>query len=473
MSTESSNQAVPKPPRAATFSAGMPRKEVPAGRCGTSFKGTDTVGRPAGNVPSGWGGGRRHAAFGSSADVPHQPSSPSLPGSPGAPSAACEGFGTAWNERYAYIDFVRVLAIILVHVFHTGMFFNTWEWHIKSPQLLPVLEPVMQVLHFVRMPLLMLVAGAGTAFALRRRSLGQYAGELTRRLLLPLAVGIFLVVPPQIYTERVFSGAFVGSYWDWFPSVFQFRIYPKGSFSWHHLWFIAYLYADVLLTLPLVAWLGSGRGERFMDRISIWLRKGGNLYLLALPLGLGRLALLRFPETHALLDDPKTVLFFLQLFLFGHVFGRRPEIMERSAVLRHRSLGIALVLLPAVFVEFGPLAWLRVLLVWVFAWSAMLAALGYAKHRVRVRKPWLAYAQEIAYPFYILHQTVILLLAWKGLAIPMGPWARLPLLFAVSFAVTLLGCELIRRVPVLRPLFGMKYAAAPRPDKREVSVQTA
>jgi peptidoglycan/LPS O-acetylase OafA/YrhL len=377
------------------------------------------------------------------------------------------------NERYAYIDFVRVMAIILVHVFHTGMFFNTWEWHVKSSQLLPVLEPVMTLLHFVRMPLLMLVAGAGTAFALRRRSLGQYAGERTRRLLLPLIVGMFLVVPPQIYAERVFSGAFHGSYWEWFPSVFQFQTYPKGSFSWHHLWFVAYLYVDVLLTLPLVAWLGSGRGERFMDRASAWLRKGGNLYLLALPLGLGRLALLRFPETHGLLDDPKTVLFFLQLFLFGHLFGRRPEIMERMAALRHRSLGIALLLLPAVFVDFGPLAWLRVLLVWVFAWATMLAALGYAKQRIRVRKPWLAYAQEIAYPFYILHQTVILLLAWKSLAIPMGPWLRLPLLLIVTFAVTLLGCEIIRRIPWLRPLFGMKYLPASKPDNREVSVQTA
>ena len=55
MSTESSNQAVPKPPRAATFSAGMPRKEVPAGRCGTSFKGPDAAGRPAELNPPGAG----------------------------------------------------------------------------------------------------------------------------------------------------------------------------------------------------------------------------------------------------------------------------------------------------------------------------------------------------------------------------------------------------------------------------------
>jgi hypothetical protein len=333
----------------------------------------------------------------------------------------------------------------------------------------------MQVLHLVRMPLLMLVAGAGTAFALRRRSLGAYAGERTRRLLLPLLVGMFLVVPPQIYAERVWTGAYQGSYWAWFPTVFQFQTYPKGSFSWHHLWFIAYLYVDVLLTLPLVAWLRSLRGERFLDRASAWLSRGGRLYLLALPLGLGRLALLRFPETHDLIHDPKVFVFFLQLFLFGHLFGRSPALLDRMAALRHRSLILAALLLPVVFLETQAYTGPRVLLVWGFAWSAMLAALGYAKQLVRVRKPWLAYAQEIAYPFYILHQTVILVLAWQSLRIPMGPWLRLPLLFVVSFAATLLGCEIIRRVNWLRPLFGMKGLGAPtqRPDRVESSVQTA
>jgi peptidoglycan/LPS O-acetylase OafA/YrhL len=378
-------------------------------------------------------------------------------------------------HRYADIDFIRVLAIILVHVFHTGMFFNSWAWHVKCPDQLTILEPVMTVLHFVRMPLLMLVAGAGTAFALRRRSLGAYAGERTRRLLLPLLVGMLLVVPPQIYAERVWTGVYQGSYWAWFPTVFQFQTYPKGSFSWHHLWFVAYLYVDVLLTLPLVAWLRSGHGERCLDRVSTWLVKGGRLYLLALPLGLGRLALLRFPETHDLLHDPKIFVFFLQLFIFGHIFGRRPELMDRLATLRQRSLILAAALLPAVFVEVPAFAGLRVLLVWGFAWAAMLAALGFARQHIRVRKPWLAYAQEIAYPFYILHQTVILVLAWQSLSIPMGPWLRLFLLFIVSFGLTLLGCESIRRINWLRPLFGMKMLPTPAhgTDSPETSVQTA
>lgn len=378
-------------------------------------------------------------------------------------------------ERYAYLDFVRVIAILLVHVFHTGMFFNSWEWHVKSPDQLRILEPFMYLLHLVRMPLLMVVAGAGTAFALRRRTLGGYTWERTRRLLLPLLVGMFLVVPPQIYAERVWTGAFQGSYLAWFPSVFQFQPYPKGSFSWHHLWFIAYLYVFVLLTLPLVTWLRSARGEAFLDRAAAWLGRGSNLYLLALPLGLGRLALLRFPETHDLLHDPKTLVFFLQLFLFGHLFGRRPELMDRLATLRHRSLALAALLLPAIYFEPKGLNALRVLLVWGFAWAAMMAALGYARQHIRIRKAWLAYAQEIAYPFYILHQTIILVLAWQSLSLPMGPWLRLLLLFTVSFLVTLLSCEVIRRSAWLRPLFGMapQPGTTQKPDIQPASVQTA
>src|SRR5439155_689069 len=112
----------------------------------------------------------------------------------------------------ADFDWLRVVAILLLHVFHTGMLFNTWEWHIKAPHLLPVLELPMGILHALRMPLLMVVAGAGTALALQKRSVGAFARDRVKRLLLPLAFGMFVVVPPQIYAERLFRGQFSGSY---------------------------------------------------------------------------------------------------------------------------------------------------------------------------------------------------------------------------------------------------------------------
>src|SRR5690349_9771485 len=105
--------------------------------------------------------------------------------------------------RHADMDWLRVVAILLLHLFHTGMMFNSWGWHLKNPETLSVLEPPMEVLHLVRMPLLMLLAGAGTALALRRRGIGAFAWDRTKRLLWPLVFGMLVIVPPQIYIERL------------------------------------------------------------------------------------------------------------------------------------------------------------------------------------------------------------------------------------------------------------------------------
>jgi len=71
------------------------------------------------------------------------------------------------------------------------------------------------------------------------------------------------------------------------------------------------------------------------------------------------------------------------------------------------------------------------------------------------RKPWLARAQAIAYPFYILHQTVIIVAAWVLRGVAMGPWERFFVLIGNFVLVTWALCEGVSRVDLLRPCFGM------------------
>src|SRR4051812_43915975 len=145
-------------------------------------------------------------------------------------------------NRRPELDWLRVVAIVILHAFHVGMMFNRWDFHLKNPEPLPVLEQPMAFLHAVRMPLLMVIAGIATAIALQRRSLGGFAVDRVKRLLVPLVFGMLVIVPPQIYIERIATGAFTGSYLQFYPSVLELRPYPAGSFSWHHLWFVAYLF---------------------------------------------------------------------------------------------------------------------------------------------------------------------------------------------------------------------------------------
>jgi fucose 4-O-acetylase-like acetyltransferase len=131
------------------------------------------------------------------------------------------------------------------------------------------MEEVMRWLHRWRMPLLFFISGAGTFFALQRRTYGAYAGERFRRLFIPLVFGMFVIVPPQIYIEWLFRGRFSGTYADFYPNVFGFQAYHDGgtggAFSWHHLWFICYLFFYSLLSIPVFRWLKSEAGQRFTD----------------------------------------------------------------------------------------------------------------------------------------------------------------------------------------------------------------
>ncbi|GMU00038.1 hypothetical protein KH5H1_41570 [Corallococcus caeni] len=360
------------------------------------------------------------------------------------------------------LDWLRVLAIVVLHLFHTGMMFNTWEWHIKSPQALPQLEPVMGVLHLVRMPLLMVISGAGTAFALRRRTLGAFAKDRTKRLLLPLVFGMFVVVPPQIYVERLFRGQFQGGYAAFYPTVFDFVPYPAGSFSWHHLWFVAYLFHYCILALPLFAALRTERGERFLARADAWLSRGVNVLWLGVPLVLVRVLLRGFPETHALFDDPRTFLMYGLLFLYGHLLGRCPGVWGRLVTLRHGLLALAVAALVVEVVWPWPVMPVVPAIVGgsILIWSGLLVALAYARRHIRVSPAWLPHAQALSYPFYIFHQTVIVCVGYLCLRLPVGPWAMLLTVLIVSFALTLALCEAVSRVAWLRPLFGMKPRAA-------------
>lgn len=309
----------------------------------------------------------------------------------------------------------------------------------------------MEFLHYVRMPLLMVIAGAATAFALERRGAACFFLDRIKRLLLPLAFGMLVIVPPQIYLERLASGAFTGSYLDFYPQVFAFQPYPQGAFSWHHLWFVAYLFVYSVVLLPILA--------RLRSPLTI---PPAVLCLGFVPLAAIHLWLRGYPETHALIDDPRTLLYYGALFVYGHLLGRSPGSWTWLARSR-KQLALALVALAAVMLP--PNEWpfpFEHLGAFAFVWLFLLTALAWAPAWFPRRTPLLQRAQVLAYPFYIFHQTVIIIVGWFALQLPMPAWPRFALVLTASFLATWALCELCARVRWLRPLLGMPPTPAPR-----------
>lgn len=375
--------------------------------------------------------------------------------------------GTARPRRHD-LDWLRVIAIVLLLFFHSAMpYVAEWDWHLKNPETSPLLMEASFFLSRWRMALLFTISGVGTAFALGFRPARGYLRERAKRLLIPLVLGIFFIVPPQIYMERLANGAEYRSYLEFWPSVLRFVPYPEGSFSWHHLWFIAYLFLYSVAALPLFLWLRAERGRRVRAALERRLA-GPAIYALGLPLGAVLATLyVRWSGPQDIVNDWGHLTYYFLFFVFGYLLADAEGAWRWMEARCRTSLGLA----TACIVVINYLRWNDVEPAWGYnpanaaflvlhgfnAWFWVLALLGYGRRMLSFRNRLLDYASEGIYPFYVLHQTVIVIVAFYVIGAPDGVWAKFWFTSVVSFALTMAVYEFgVRPFRLTRFLFGMK-----------------
>jgi hypothetical protein len=380
-------------------------------------------------------------------------------------------------ERRYELDWLRVFAILLLHVFHSGMAYVKWDWHVKNGASSATLEELMYFLHQWRMPLLFLISGAGTRFALGFRTGGMYAAERVKRLLVPVIFGMLVIVPPQIYFERLQQGQPFHSFWQFYPHVFLHGPYPRGNLSWHHLWFVVYLLCYSLVALPLFLHWRGARGKRQTEWLSQLFARPGVLLLGGLPLALIQAALRpAWPATNDLLHDWANHGFYLTFFIYGFLICSDERFWRALEAQRKAALQLAcLTMLLSLVIRWNGLeprhghtaAYRLYLALGGFnSWFWVLAVLGYGLRHLKFNNRLLQYANEGIYPFYILHQTLIVMVAFYVVQTRDEVWLKYVFTLGLSFLATLAIYEfLVRPFNVTRFLFGMKplrpHAPAP------------
>jgi glucans biosynthesis protein C len=324
------------------------------------------------------------------------------------------------SSRQYYIDWIRVIVFGVLILYHTGMFFVSWGFHLKNNEIVPGIEPFMLFFNHWRLPLLFFISGVGVSFALKSRTTGQFVLERTKRLLIPLIVGMFVIVPPQIFFERLQLEQFSGSFFSFYPKVLEFQSYPVGNFSWHHLWFLIYLFVYCLICVPLFQWLRTDKGKKFLDSLSNITVKPFTILLYAIPLMITFWFMEpRYPVTHNLVFDWYNHAFSILLFIFGYVLGSRLETWEMLEIHRKKYLLLTILLFtalylfvytPVIFLPLSTFSWLIVMgfLRMLVAWSIILTICGYFKHYLNKSNTFISYATEAVLPYYILHQTIII-----------------------------------------------------------------
>ncbi|RIV49141.1 glucan biosynthesis protein [Flagellimonas taeanensis] len=362
------------------------------------------------------------------------------------------------------LDWLRVIVFGLLIFYHVGMFFVPWGWHVKNNVIYDWLRWPMLFLNQWRLPILFTISGMGTYYALGKRSLGKFAWERFLRLGIPLVAGMLLIVPPQVYFERLAEGSFAGSYLQYYRSMAFDGVYPEGNLSWHHLWFLPYLLLFSWVLSPLFVYLRN-HSTTFIDWIKRLLQKPLRIYLFVIPLYFVE-ALVEpfFPVTHALIGDWFTIIFNGILFFYGFVLIATGNVFWESLTqLKHKALIIGIAafsgqLVIWLFFEDGYVVhFTEALLKVVNIWSWILVLFAYASKYLNRPSKGLAYANRAVYPFYILHQTVTVGIAYYLMDLDWGLLPKAFLLIVGTFGISWLIYDLvILRIPWLHPLFGLK-----------------
>jgi len=366
------------------------------------------------------------------------------------------------KERQYYIDWLRIMLILSVFLFHIGMIFNSWPWHIKNDeQYGGALRQLMTFLHSWRMPLLFMLSGAGTYFALGKRTSGQYLSERFKRLVIPLAFGIFTLVPVQVYIEKINQ---FSSLVEYYPHMFE-GIYPEGNFSWHHLWFIAYLFVISLFISPFLNFLRSERFQRFTTWIERIVIKPFALNIFIIPLLLSQIILRPFfeTETNDLVNDWASITYYIIFFFAGFILLPVRNITE--AMRKYRLLYLAEVIAVTIVMfkvpymarseESGEI--IRDVSSIFLAWSCAVTAIGFAKQYFNKNSPLRKLANEAIYPFYLLHQPVIVITGYFTIQLDVAVAWKVIIVLLSSFTLTTsIYWFLIRPFNLTRIIFGMK-----------------
>ena len=399
-------------------------------------------------------------------------------------------FAPQRSERRIDLDWVRIGAFGLLILYHVGMLYVSWRFHIKSIHRITALEPLMLALNPWRLELLFLVSGAATRFMLRKYTAGPLLRARSSRLLIPLAFGMLVIVPPQAYDQIVESLGYPAGFLDFYTRhYFAFGLqfcHPGPCIllpTWNHLWFVAYVWVyTVALGVVLIAVPGF---VDWVERRLAFVLSGGLLLILpSIAFAAYRLVLWpNFPSTMALFGDWYNHAVFATAFLIGFLLARADGFWEAIGRQRRWALSLA----AALFLSFLVLRWSREsatppsLLLKLYGgiaygcyqWLCIVAVLGFARRWLTADSAARRYLNDAIFPYYIVHQTAIIMIAHELRGSDLPAWLEAGIVISGTLATCALTYEIVRRIAVLRPLFGLRVSAFEPAAPAQASAQPA
>lgn len=352
------------------------------------------------------------------------------------------------------IDWLRVIAIGLLLIYHIGIGFQPWGvfiQFIQNDEPLNALWIPMSMLNIWRIPLLFFVSGMGVCFALRKRNWWQLMQERSKRILLPFLFGIIFVVPVHIFIWQMY-----------YKQDLVYTVHPV------HLWFLGNIFIYVILLSPLFFYLKKNE----QGRIYRWLQR-----LFSKPIGILLIisafvleAMIIRPETYETYSMTLHGFFMGMLaFLFGFLIIYSGENFWKTVLnLRWLLISLALSLFLLRYFIFNLKAPDYLLPIESVLW--IMAVFGFAYKYLNHPGKILSYLSPAAYPVYIIHMVFLYLGSYFIMPLGIPASLKFIIIIVLTFTGSFVFYEfVIRRISFVRPLFGLKEKKKIRAPLKEVN----
>ena len=377
-------------------------------------------------------------------------------------------------QRRYDLDWLRVLGILFVFIYHSTRFYNVEEWKVKNIVWYPSVEVWNVFATPFMMPLMFAISGASLFYAMGKGGFGKFLKDKVLRLLVPLVVCVFTHASLQEYLNDKTHGLFAGNYFQFLPQYFRL---DRIEWTGEHLWYLLFLFLFTIILYPLMSWL-KGKGRGFLTKLGGVIAKTGVLYTLMLPPLL--LFVLLGPDSPWMEDNggyPYIVYLWILLLGFLVVSGER--VQEKIRQLRWVSLSVGLVMVISFCILYtladkdtiSPGLVLAIVMRVFGGWICVLGFMGLAMQYLTAGSSRLGYANEAVLPFYIFHQTVLLAAGYFVLQWGLPDVLEWMVIVAISFVIIMALYEYaVRRFNVMRFLFGMKPLTKTRVMQSEQDV---
>jgi len=346
------------------------------------------------------------------------------------------------TDRRYDIDWLRVIAIGLLLIYHIAIIFQPWAMFIgfiRSDDLVDGLWTPMTMLNVWRIPLLFYVSGMGLYFAMKKRDFKELILERSKRILLPFIFGFLAITPLHMF-------------------IFQNYYNTPLSYFPHsgHLWFLGNIIMYVLLLSPLFFYLkkmGDGKFRKAISKVMTY--------------AIGPISMSVFFMLEVGIVKPQLFEMYAQTwhgffigllaFFFGFIFVYTGKVFWQTvSKWKWLYIGIASVLYIIRFTGFESISNMYITAIESNCWIFGLFGIGY--HYFNKPSALLSYLSQAVYPVYIIHMFVLFAGAWIILPLNINPVLKFISITLFTFVVCFLIYEFIlRRVPILRLLFGLKW----------------